>query len=169
MTDSVDQVVAGRACDAAGAIERQLIVGTLESLPGAARTLDDLQRAGFAHSEITLVAPVAGGRQVEAAIARQLDPLGQPSTVMCRGLGTLLIGGWAVPALRALGTQVSFDGLGRAFADAGLPDADALIYELGLIRGQCLLAVRATTVERGQVAYRLLLRCGSREIHVYRD
>ena len=83
--------------------------------------------------------------------------------------GTLLVGGGGVPTLRALGTKIALDDLGRAFADAGLPAADALIYELGLIRGQCLLAVRATTAERGQIAYRLLLRCGSQEVHSYRS
>ena len=44
-----------------------------------------------------------------------------------------------MPPFRALGDQATLGELGRAFADAGLPNADALIHELGLIRGQRLL------------------------------
>jgi hypothetical protein len=148
---------------------RQLVIGTLASLPGAVRALDDLERAGFTAGEIALVACVEGARQAGQVSADWICGFGELRTVVCRGLGTLLIGGGAVPPLRALGTQVSPGELGRTLADSGLPGADALIYELGLIRGQSLLAVRVATAERGQVAYRLLLRCGSQEIHVYRS
>ncbi len=146
----------------------QLVIGTLDSLSGAARTLDDLQLAGFTTREIALVARVDDTWRSERAAADRIGRFGESGTVACRGLGALLIGGHAVPTFRALADQVTLNELGRAFADAGLPDADALIYELSLIRGQCLLAVRAMTAERGQVAYRLLLRCGSQEVHAYR-
>ena len=169
MDESVDHVGAGIASSSEAGSGRQLIVGTLEGPPGAARTLDDLQCAGFTAGEITLIARVDGTWQAAAAAADRLNRFGEPSTIACRGMGTLLVGGGGVPTLRALGTKIALDDLGRAFADAGLPDADALIYELGLIRGQCLLAVRATTAERGQIAYRLLLRCGSQEVHTYRS
>jgi hypothetical protein len=168
MTESIDQAEAGMAQRADVQARQQLIIGTVDGLHGAARTLDDLQRAGFTTGEVALVARVDGARRAEAPAADRIDYFGEASSIICRGLGTLLIGGEAVPTLRALDAQVSLGELGQALADAGLPDADALIYELGLIRGQCLLAVRAATADRGQVAYRLLLRCGSREVHVYR-
>lgn len=148
--------------------ERQLVIGTLEDTVCAARTLEDLHLAGFTSDDVALVARVDGAWRPEAAAAERFRQLRGASTIACRGLGTLLVGGEAVPSLRRLEAQVAIGDLGQAFADAGLPDADALIYELGLIRGQCLLAVRAASAERGRVAYRLLLRSGSQEIHVYR-
>lgn len=151
---------------AAGA---QLVIGTLAGSNDVARTLDDLHLAGFAAGELALVTRIDRTDRAETTDPGRFFRSGESGIVACHGLGTLLIGGGAVPTLRALGVESTLSELGRAFADAGLPDADTLIYELGLIRGQCLLAVLATTAERGQVAYRLLLRGGSREVHSYRS
>jgi hypothetical protein len=169
MDEPIGRAVERTACSDEKRTGRRLIVGTLDDLPGAARALDDLRLVGFTPGEITLVARVDGTWRAEAVAAERIRRLGDPSTVACRGLGTLIIGGGAVPTLGSLGAHASLDELGRAFAVAGLPDADALIYELGLIRGQCFLAVRTMDAEREQIAYRLLLRCGSAEVHVYRS
>lgn len=147
---------------------QQLVIGILEDVCPATLALEELRMAGFTPGECTIVASVRDARHGLSGATARLDPLTEASVVDCRGLGTLLIGGGAIASLRALGVRTSLPELGRAFADAGLPDADALIYALSLVRGQCLLAVRAATAERGQVAYRLLLRCGSPEVHAYR-
>lgn len=168
MAESLDHAEVGPARHMAVGEECPLVVGTLACLAGAVQTLDDLQRAGFALGEMTFVARVDSTGRSEEQSSQAFSRFGTPRVVACHGLGTLRIGGGGLQPLRALRSQVSLGDLGRAFADAGLPDADTLIYELGLIRGQCLLAVRAATDERGQIAYRLLLRGGSQEVHVYR-
>jgi hypothetical protein len=168
MAESLDHAAAVSTFRADAGAGRDLVSVTLASPSDTARTLADLQRAGFTALEIAVVARV-DGLSSPTALADWLAGDGDAVIIACRGLGTLSVGGGAVPALRALGSRASFAELGRAFSDAGLPDADALIYELGLIRGQCLLAVRVATAERGQIAYRLLLRGGSREVQVYRS
>ena len=147
---------------------RQLVIGTLGEPCAAERTLDDLRLAGFVAQDVALVAREDERLQAAGASAGRWGRFGERVAVVCHGLGTLLIVGGAMPPLRALEPQASIAELGQAFIDAGLPDADALIYELGLIRGQCLLIVAASTPERVHAAYRLLLRCGSAEVHIYR-
>jgi hypothetical protein len=155
--------------EVAGATQ-QLVIGTLGDRGNVERALADLGDVGFTSREIALIvrgdAPFDAGRGPAAGDGQRR--FGEASAVACRGFGTLIISGGAMSSLRALGDRASLGDLSQALVDAGLPDADALIYELGLIRGQSLLAVTASSAERVQVAYRLLLRCGSSEVHIYR-
>lgn len=167
MAEPIEHAAADPGFRAGRAAGRQLVIGTLEDLRDAAIALRDLRTVGFNPGEFALIASVADTRSSTRDTIERLGLGDEASIIDCRGLGRLLVGGGAIASLRALGEQTSLPDLGRAFADAGLPDADALIYELSLIRGQCLLAVRAVSTERVQIAYRLLLRCGSREVHAY--
>ena len=168
MARSLDRPGPGSGSCAGAKSGRQLVVGTLAGRHAAALTLTDLQLAGFIGEEVAFVARAGDASPPASASAEPPPGLGATNVVSCRGLGTLLIGGGALGSLRALGERISLAELGGALVAAGLPAADALIHELGLIRGQCIFAVRATSEERVQVAYRLLLRCGSREVHTYR-
>ena len=148
--------------------EQHLVIGTLDDLPCAERVLADLQRAGFVARDVTLVACDTGRGGAVVEVPERLLQFGEPSALPCQGLGTLLIVGEALAPIRPLGCRVCLHDLGQALIDTGLPDADALIYELGLLRGQCLVMVVARTPDRIHVAYRLLLRNRSAEVHIYR-
>ena len=146
-----------------------VITRMFDTYSEASKAVADLEAAGFAHSDISIVANNADNQMVTHTGTDTLsatDPdapatgAGTGATVgtlvgggagLLAGLGMLAIpgigpvvaAGWLVATLSGAGVGAAAGGLLGGLVGAGVPEEDAHVYAEGIRRGGTLVTVRA--------------------------
>lgn len=143
----------------------------------ASATVRDLEEAGFAHSDVSLLGPNnANGYGDEAAVEPdQANAAGAGATVgtvlgggagLLAGLGSLAIpgigplvaAGWLIATITGAGAGAAAGGIIGALTGSGHDEEEAHVYAEGVRRGGTLVSVRTTTDTRVAEAERILDR-----------
>ena len=142
------------------------IVGLFDGMAEAKQAAHDLEAAGVAESDISLIAGNEGGRYAatdegaQPVITSAGSFVGHDAKVgaevggvtglligltgfMIPGVGWLAGAGWLVATILGAGTGAVIGGLTGALADVGVPEEDAGHYNEGVRQGGILIAVRA--------------------------
>lgn len=161
------------------------VVGLFDTYPHAENAARDLQNAGIAREEISLVAsneteqyaknPVetngSGGMAgaavadagVGAGIGGTLGLLAGASLFVIPGLGWLAGVGWLAGMLGGAAVGGTIGGIVGVLTHIGISEEDAAYYNEGIRRGAVLVAVRADESESHNVAS-VLSRAGAMNI-----
>jgi len=150
------------------------VVGLFDEMEQARTAAMDLEAAGIAHNDISIVANNEGGRYVAAddGRANRADAghaIGHDAVVGAEiggvagllmaltgfaipGFGWIAGAGWLMAMILGAGTGAVIGGLVGALTNVGVPAEDAAHYNEGVRRGGVLLAVRAQDAVAHQVA-----------------
>jgi uncharacterized protein (TIGR02271 family) len=152
------------------------IVGLFDDMGEAKQAALELERAGVAHNDISLVANNEGGRYVptdSTATTASTESTGHAigddakTGAKIGGVAGLLIGltglaipglgwiagaGWLMGMILGAGTGAVIGGLVGALTSVGVPEEDATHYHEGVRRGGTLVAVKADDAMAHRVA-----------------
>jgi len=154
----------------------QTIVKLFDDYEHARAAVRDLEGAGFAAGDISLLHRSADGevREHDAATG-EVSNAGVGATIgtlvgggagLLAGLGMLAIpgvgpvvaAGWLVAALAGAGVAAAAGGLIGALTDSGVEEADAHVYAEGVKRGGTLVTVRAADATQAANAESIMAR-----------
>lgn len=131
----------------------------------ARQAVADLESAGIAHSEISLVANkhvsaqyddvdasgTAAGAGVGAALGGGAGLLAGLGLLAIPGIGPVVAAGWLASTALGAAAGAAAGGLLGALTDAGVPRDDAEVYSEAVRRGGTLVSVRADERDAGRV------------------
>jgi len=145
----------------ATSVATKTVVGLFDDMPTAQRAADQLERAGIARSEISIIAGnesgkyadyssgagevgrgVAGGAGAGAAIGGGLGLLAGLTALAIPGFGPIIAAGPLAAALTGAGIGAAAGGLIGGLKNSGISESDAHFYEEGVRRGGVLVTVR---------------------------
>jgi hypothetical protein len=150
------------------------VVGLFRDSVEADVAVRDLVDAGFAHADISLVAPEhsptepestedSSGTAKGAAIGGLAGALLGVAGIAIPGIGPLLAAGPIAAVLAGAGVGAAAGGMLAALHDLGIPEQEALHWQEGLKRGGTLVAVHAGEEALGR-AQRILDQHGAIDI-----
>lgn len=130
----------------------------------AVKAVQDLEKAGFTHDEVSLMAqgetdsgsteagePGAAGKgaTIGTLLGGGAGLLAGVGAIAIPGVGPIVAAGWLVAALAGAGAGAAAGGLLGALVDTGVDDREAHVYAEGVRRGGTLVSVRG---EEGRLA-----------------
>ena len=155
----------------------QTIVKLFDDYEHARAAVRDLEGAGFAAGDISLLHRSADGevRTHDAATGEEVSNAGVGATIgtlvgggagLLAGLGMLAIpgvgpvvaAGWLIAAVTGAGVAAAAGGLIGALTDSGVEEADAHVYAEGVKRGGTLVTVRAADATQAANAETMMAR-----------
>lgn len=148
------------------------IVGLFDGMAEAKQAAHDLEAAGVAHSDISLIANNEEGRYAPVDTEPQPvttsadNPIGHDAKVGAEvgtvtglligltipGVGWIAGAGWLMATIFGAGTGAVIGGLTGVLAKVGVPEEDSGHYNEGVRRGGTLIAVRADDAMAPRVA-----------------
>ena len=149
------------------------VIGLFDDMAQAKKAALDLEAAGVAHNDVSIVANNEGGRY--APVSGDPTPtasghaIGQDALVGAEiggvagllmavtgfaipGFGWIAGAGWLMATILGAGTGALIGGLVGALTSVGVPAEDAAHYNEGVRRGGTLLAVKSQDAMATQVA-----------------
>jgi len=142
-------------------VATKTVVGLFDDMPTAQRAADQLERAGIARSEISIIAGnesgkyadyssgtgevgkgIAGGAGAGAAVGGGLGLLAGLTALAIPGFGPIIAAGPIAAALTGAGIGAAAGGLIGGLKNSGISESDAHLYEEGVRRGGVLVTVR---------------------------
>jgi hypothetical protein len=146
------------------------IASLYDSYDDAVRTVEDLEAAGIAVNDISIVANrgetpafvttgeprhaasgAATGATVGTAVGAGAGLLAGLGILAIPGIGPVVAAGWLVATLAGAGTGATAGGLLGALTGAGVKDDQAHVYAESVRRGGTLVTVRADEMQVGMV------------------
>lgn len=151
------------------------VVGLFDDMAQAKQAALELESAGIAHSDISIVANNEGGRyapvnteststagSAEHAVGRDAivgAEIGGVAGLLMAvtgfaipGFGWIAGAGWLMATILGAGTGAVIGGLVGALTNVGVPHEDAAHYNEGVRRGGTLLAIKAQDADAARVA-----------------
>jgi hypothetical protein len=164
------------------------VIGIVDTQQKAERIVNDLQRAGFALPELSLLYPshsatedlgfehrtkapegATAGASAGGAIGGALGLLAGIGAIAIPGLGAFMAAGPLLGALSGAAAGAAAGGVSGALVGFGIPEIEAKRYEKRVASGNILVAVHVHTSEAARDASAVLTRDGARDVVATRD